>query len=121
MQTQAVIVARTVASPKMDMCVPSQVGGPHFLSGGLGGLGLLTARLLVDGGAKRLVLSSRSDHVVTGSESDWAWLAGCDADIRRVKCDASEGGAVTSTMRALRGDGLTVAGIFHAAHQERCN
>ena len=117
LQTQAVIVARTVASPKMDMCVPSQVGGPHFLSGGLGGLGLLTARLLVDGGAKRLVLSSRSDHVVTGSESDWAWLAGCHADVWRVKCDVSDHGSVRAAMWAIFCDGLSLGGVFHAAHQ----
>ena len=36
-------------------------GGAHFFSGGLGGLGLLTARLLVERGARHLVLSSRSN------------------------------------------------------------
>ena len=51
------------------------IEGCHLLTGGLGGLGLLTARLLVEGGARQLVLSSRSDRVVAGSEDDWEWLA----------------------------------------------
>ena len=91
--------------------------GMHFFSGGLGGLGLLTARLLVDGSARRLVLSSRSERVVAGSEGDWAWLAGCSANVWRVRCDASDDVHVCAVARSLRGKSLRLSGIFHAAHQ----
>ena len=43
----------------------------------------LPAALLVEGGARELLLTSRSDRVVAGSEGDWAWLASCGADVRR--------------------------------------
>ena len=49
--------------------------GAYLFSGGLGGLGLLTARLLVERGAARLVLTSRSGKVQPGSEADWEWRA----------------------------------------------
>ena len=51
------------------------MAGVNFVSGGLGGLGLLTGRLLVEGGAAQVVLSSRTDRVALGSEGDWTWLA----------------------------------------------
>ena len=98
------------------------VDGLHFFSGGMGGLGLLTARLLVEGGARHLVLSSRSDRVVSGSEADWAWLAAHQASgatVQRVRCDVSDSVAVRATLLAvgyasLGAQGL--GGIFHAAH-----
>ena len=65
-------------------------GSVHFVSGGLGGLGLLTARVLIAGGATELALSSRSGRVVAGSESDWEGLAACSADVRHVCCDMSD-------------------------------
>ena len=49
---------------------PSLDSGAQLLSGGLGGLGLLTARLLVERGAAQLVLTSRSGRVQQGSEAD---------------------------------------------------
>ena len=91
--------------------------GSHFFSGGLGGLGLLTARLLVEGGARQLVLSSRSDRVVEGSERDWEWIAGCGSIVRRVRCDFSEERSVCMVVSYLRGEGLRLSGVFHAAHQ----
>ena len=46
---QAVIVGENAASGNGTPAAPRD--GVHFFSGGLGGLGLLTARLLVEGGA----------------------------------------------------------------------
>ena len=112
---QAVIVGQKAASGN-DAPVALR-DGVHFFSGGLGGLGLLTTRLLIEGGAQQLVLSSRSDRVVSGSESDWAWLARNGADVRRVCCDASDDGNVRAIVGALHGKCLRMDGIFHAAHQ----
>ena len=113
---QAVIVAQTPVSSRPSTC--ALLGdGAHVISGGLGGLGLLTARLLVEGGARHVVLSSRSGRVMTGSEGDWAWLAESGGDVRRVRSDASDHGSVLAAMRLLCADSLRVAGVFHAAHQ----
>ena len=116
MQGQAVIVAQS--SPPLCNRAPVALDdGAHFFSGGLGGLGLLTARALVEGGARQLILSSRSDRVMVGSESDWAWLAECGSDVRRARCDASDDAAVHGVVCALLGAGVRLGGIFHAAHQ----
>merc|ERR1711965_279044 len=48
---------------------------------------------------------------------DWAWLAACDANVSRVRCDASDDGSVCSALRALYADGMRLARVFHAAHQ----
>ena len=76
----------------------------------------LTARLLVaERGAKELVLSSRSGRVQRGSEADAAWLDSCGARVRRVRCDVSNEAAVLGLVRGLRGDGMRLGGVFHAA------
>ena len=112
---QAVLVAQKGFSDTGAQAALSD--GAYFFSGGLGGLGLLTARLLVEGGAQKLVLSSRSDRVVAGSESDWTWLAKCAANVRRVCCDASDDAYLRAVIRALRRDGVRLSGVVHAAHQ----
>ena len=117
LQSQAVIVAQAAAPCEGGSGRSALVDGSHYFSGGLGGLGLLTARLLLEGGAQQVVLSSRSDRVVGGSEGDWAWLAQSSGSVRRVRSDASDAGVVRSVLQVLHGDGLRVGGVFHAAHQ----
>ena len=112
---QAVIVAQT-AVPPLRWTLGLD-GAAHFLSGGLAGLALLTANLLVKSGARQLVLSSRSDRVVMGSENDWALLSERGADVRRLRCDASDDSAVHAIVRALHGEGCYLGSVFHAAHQ----
>jgi SAM-dependent methyltransferase len=114
---QAVIVAQTASTNAPSTNAPVALDdGSHVISGGLGGLGLLTARLLVENGLRQIVLSSRSDRVVAGSEGDWAWLVECHAGVRRIRCDASEDGQVCAIAFELCGSGLLVRGVFHAAH-----
>ena len=117
LQAQAAIIAQSGTPPMDGLCAPLDEEGAHLLSGGLGGLGLLTARLLIEVGAQQLVLTSRSGRVVAGSEDDWAWLDTCGGDVRRVCCDASDDGAMRALARALCGDGLRLRSVFHAAHQ----
>ena len=116
LNVQAVIVSRTDL-PQNEQNTQHLDQGAHVFSGGLGGLGLLTARLLVDGGVKQLVLTSRTDRVVSGSECDWEWLNGCGACVRRKRCDVSDESGVSMMLRDLCGGGFTLAGVFHAAHR----
>ena len=116
LRSQAILLAQTTAGSETGARV-TRDDGAHFISGGLGGLGLLTARLLIEDGAPHVILSSRSGRVVAGSELDWAWLANCGGDVRRVQTDASDDVAVGAVVRALCGDRLHLGGIFHAAHQ----
>jgi SAM-dependent methyltransferase len=114
-QSQAVVVAQAPSSPGPGISVPLE-NGAHFFLGGLGGLGLLTARLIVEAGGQQLVLSSRSDRMVAGSESDWAWLMTCGISVRRVRCDASDVSGVHAALMALYSEAMQLVGIFHAAH-----
>ena len=116
LQVQAVIVAQGSTAPHPGMDVELN-NGAHFLSGGLGGLGLLTARLLVEAGAKQLVLSSRSDRVVAGSESEWSWLSNCGSQVCRICCDISNERDILTSLYELHSNALRLGGIFHAAHQ----
>ena len=116
LRRQAVIVAHT--SNLSRVAAPRPLAkGVHLLSGGLGGLGLLMARLLIEVGASQLVLLSRSDRVVAGSEDDWAWLAKSSGDLQRSRCDISDDADVRSVVRGLCGNSVQLAGVFHAAHQ----
>ena len=64
---QAVLVAQ-IALPVGAVRSPLDESA-HLLSGGVGGLGLLQARLLIESGAGQLVLASPSGSVEAGSES----------------------------------------------------
>jgi acyl transferase domain-containing protein/NADPH:quinone reductase-like Zn-dependent oxidoreductase/acyl carrier protein len=116
LRDQAVVVAQ-VASRVGAERPASLASGAHFFSGGLGGLGLLAARVLIEGGARQLVLSSRSDRVVAGSEGDWAWLSSSGTTIRRTRCDVSDEASVIGAVRELLGSGLHLGSVFHTAHQ----
>ena len=88
----------------------------QLFSGGLGGLGLLTARLLAQrGGGSRLVLSSRSGRVQAGSEADWAWVADSGASVERVRCDVSDEASAAALARSVLGGPWRLGGVFHAA------
>ena len=113
---QAVLVAQTAAHRDDGLVILND--GTHYISGGLGGLGLLTARVLAaDSAVPRVVLSSRSDRVVAGSEGDWACLAGSGADMQRVRCDAADDGKVRGIMHSLHSSGPQLHSVYHAAHQ----
>jgi len=118
LQAQAVMVAQaggTGSSTESVICAGGE-GGAHLFTGGLGGLGLLTARVLVkEAGATRLLMSSRSGQVQRGSEADWEWLAACGAAVRCVRSDASDASEVRRLMHALSGGDWRLGGVFHAA------
>lgn len=122
LKVQAVMVAQSASATTrigqgdMSEVQCSKPVYAQILSGGLGGLGLLTARLLVQGGATHLVLLSRTNQVVAGSKADWEWLASSDCTIKRVRCDvAEESDVVKGTAICLIDPGP--GGVFHAAHK----
>jgi NADPH:quinone reductase-like Zn-dependent oxidoreductase/3-oxoacyl-(acyl-carrier-protein) synthase/NAD(P)-dependent dehydrogenase (short-subunit alcohol dehydrogenase family)/SAM-dependent methyltransferase/acyl carrier protein len=113
MQVQAVMLARAGAS----RCGGSHVNrcGSQLISGGLGGLGLLTVRLLVKRGHQQFVLASRSGRVQDGSKADWGWIAGCGARVATVRCDTSDGPSVVKLVQRVLGTSGRLGGIYHAA------
>lgn len=118
MQGEGFLTGSTVMLAQADFHeqVDTPISGGHFITGGLGGLGLITARKLVVGGAREIALTSRSGKVVAGSERDWDWLSAHVHDIRSMRCDASEAVDVFKALLTLRADGVHLEGIFHLAH-----
>merc|ERR1712185_252302 len=62
----------------------------HVVTGGTGGLGLLTGRWLAQRGVRRLALASRSGALAGGTAVEWDAARATAAASLVERCDASE-------------------------------
>ena len=86
----------------------------HLITGGTGGLGLLTGRWLAQLGAQCITLSSRSGKLVWGSAAgEWEALQASGVATAVSACDAAECVGVRR-LSSLCG-GLRLGGVWHAA------
>ncbi|XVV07937.1 SDR family NAD(P)-dependent oxidoreductase [Actinosynnema sp. CA-248983] len=79
--------------------------GAYVITGGLGGLGLVTARWLADRGATRVVLCGRSAREVPDLGVDVVVVTG----------DIAEPGTARRAVAAAVRDGVRLRGVVHAA------
>ncbi|SOD81884.1 type I polyketide synthase [Streptomyces sp. Ag109_G2-15] len=86
----------------------------YLVTGGLGGLGLVTARKLVALGARHLTLVSRSGRATEEASPVLADLA-ADAEIDVVRADISRSEDVQRLVRHLAAGPYPLGGIVHAA------
>jgi acyl transferase domain-containing protein/thioesterase domain-containing protein/acyl carrier protein len=89
-------------------------GGSYIISGGYGGLGLVTARWLADRGAGRVVLAGRSGPP-PGSRDALEELRTFGADVRIVRGDIAAPEVAARLVAAARQGGVALRGIVHAA------
>jgi acyl transferase domain-containing protein/acyl carrier protein len=91
--------------------------GTYVVTGGLGGLGLLVARWLVDRGARHLVLVGRSGLAAPDRRRDAiAALEAAGAAVRVAAADVGDGAALAALLDGLRADDWPpVRGLVHAA------
>ena len=90
--------------------------GGQLLTGGTGGLGLLTARWLASSrGAPALVLASRSGALARGTAAEWALLGESGAAVRIARCDAADPAAVRRLLLASTAGAAQLRGVWHAA------
>jgi acyl carrier protein len=90
-------------------------GGAHILTGGLGGLGLLTGHWLANGGASAVVLASRAG--IVNSHNDCTWmtsLATCSMSIAQFDAAESSGAARLLANVAAQIEPV-LCGMWHAA------
>jgi phthiocerol/phenolphthiocerol synthesis type-I polyketide synthase D len=89
-------------------------GGAYAISGGYGGLGLVTAQRLVERGAGRLVLAGRSGP---GPEAEKiiGRLRRAGAEIEIVLGDIAVPGVAERIVAAGQRDGVRLRGVVHAA------
>jgi phthiocerol/phenolphthiocerol synthesis type-I polyketide synthase D len=88
-------------------------GAAYIVTGGLGGLGLVVARWLVERGAGRVVLNGRSDP----SDEQRQVLAQLEtrAEIAIVTGDIAEPGVAERLVAAAEATALDLRGVVHAA------
>ncbi|MEU1406076.1 SDR family oxidoreductase [Streptomyces sp. NPDC005728] len=86
----------------------------YLVTGGLGGLGLVTARKLVALGARHLTLVSRSGRAAEEASPVLADLA-ADAELDVVRADISRAEDVQRLVRHLAAGPYPLGGIVHAA------
>ena len=88
--------------------------GVYWITGGLGGLGLIFAEALAARGARRVVLSGRSRTTNEASLSRIEGLRARGMDVRVMPCDVTQRGEVESLVSAIAGMGQ-LKGVIHAA------
>ncbi|HEX2398597.1 MAG TPA: SDR family oxidoreductase, partial [Mycobacterium sp.] len=105
------LVRATVGARERDRVVRSD--GSYIVSGGLGGVGMVVARWLVDSGAARVVLNGRSGP----SESQREDLAELEtrAEVVVVQGDIASPGTAERLVAAAEESGRPLRGVVHSA------
>ncbi len=106
------------SSPLNLLAVPAQK--TCLVTGGLGGLGLRLARLLVDAGARRIVLAGRS--APSGEAlAQIAGIAESGASIEAVSCDVADRDSLSALLERMGGEGdlPDLGAVFHLAGAAR--
>ncbi|MBB4928546.1 SDR family NAD(P)-dependent oxidoreductase [Kitasatospora kifunensis] len=93
---------------------PVRPGASYLVTGGLGGLGLLTVGWLARRGAGRIVISTRSTPTAE-AEARLRTLRGADTEISIIRGDIGDPSVAARAVAAAEGNGRTLRGVFHAA------
>jgi NAD(P)-dependent dehydrogenase (short-subunit alcohol dehydrogenase family) len=88
--------------------------GTYLVTGGLGGLGLLTARWLVAHGARSIVLVGRRAPS-PAAEDVIRELGLAGAEVRTRRTDVADRQAVSALLAEIGETGPPLTGVFHAA------
>jgi acyl transferase domain-containing protein/aryl carrier-like protein len=109
-------VARLVrgASSPAPSAASVRPDATYLITGGMGGLGLVFARWLVEQGARRLVLAGRQVRDDTGMRATLRALRAQGAQIDLVACDVCAEAQVTQLIETIDPQ-HPLAGILHAA------
>ena len=100
-----VLLPKRAPTPRRD--------GTYLVTGGLGGLGLATARWLARRGAGQIVLTARSEP----SAEQMAAVAalGDGSSVRIARCDVGDRAALEAMVSEIMASELPLRGVFHAA------
>ncbi|MFE2979159.1 type I polyketide synthase [Streptomyces sp. NPDC059258] len=110
--------ARHIGKVVLDLPTPDEPWDTTravLITGGLGWLGLITARHLVERhGVRQLVLMGRSGP---GSATQGVIdeIRALGADVRTVACDAADRDALATALGTLAREGVRIGGLVHAA------
>jgi acyl transferase domain-containing protein/NADPH-dependent curcumin reductase CurA/acyl carrier protein len=102
---------------KNVLCMPPRFSaeGTVLVTGGMGGLGALAARHLVEGhGVRRLLLAGRRGEQAPGAVALADELEQLGADVRLAACDVADRAQLEGLLRSLPEE-HTLTGVVHAA------
>ncbi|MBK8552601.1 MAG: SDR family NAD(P)-dependent oxidoreductase [Ignavibacteria bacterium] len=109
------LAARLIRSKsRQDKIIPIDDKSTYLITGGLGGLGILTAKWLADKGARHLALISRSnntDPVIDHLDE----LRSMKAEVRTYKADVTNRDELKTIIEDIRRSGYPLKGIIHSA------
>ena len=106
---------------KVVLTQPSRMGchadGTYLLSGGLGALGLVTAEMMAEEGAKSMVLLSRRGVVNQDLSEAWKRLESFDIEILINACDVAQSADVERLVTSVTQSypSYTLRGLMHLA------
>jgi NADPH:quinone reductase-like Zn-dependent oxidoreductase len=106
---------------KVVLALPSSLGpalradATYIITGGLGALGLVFARALVEEGARHVVLVSRRGEAAAAGLADVQRLQESAARVEVVQCDVSDLGSVRAMLSAVGQSMPAVRGVLHCA------
>ncbi|WP_054815277.1 type I polyketide synthase [Nocardia arizonensis] len=108
--TGADFAARRFTLAKAAAAAPTiDPKGTYVVTGGLGALGAVAVRWLLDAGAHDVVVLTRSPRPVP------ALLDGSEDRVVVVRCDAADRSDLDNALRDIRECGSTIRGVVHAA------
>jgi NAD(P)-dependent dehydrogenase (short-subunit alcohol dehydrogenase family) len=82
----------------------------------MGSIGLLTARTMIEEGAKNVVLLSRSGKPASDAAEQWEWLQTTSAKVVSKRCDVANAQSAKDTMKEIKKEGMApVKGAMHLA------
>ncbi|MDN7484298.1 type I polyketide synthase [Burkholderia orbicola] len=90
--------------------------GAYLVVGGTGGLGFASARWMVEHGARRLTLASRSGELAAAAREEvarWRDTLGVTVDV--VSCDVTDAAAVDAMVAAIVRRAHPLKGVLHSA------
>ena len=108
------VVPRLATAPQVLEPSPQITRDSHLVSGGTGGLGLLTARWLSQRGTRRLILASRGGVLARDTAGGWGPLQSADVSTLVRRCDVAEVAHARWLVATSQGS-PRITGVWHAA------
>nr|WP_267908610.1 type I polyketide synthase [Streptomyces angustmyceticus] len=112
------LLARRLSRAPLDggePAAPWRTSGTALVTGGTGGLGAHTARLLARNGAEHLVLTSRRGPDAPGAAELRDEIAELGARVTIAACDVTDADALAELVARVESDGPAIRSVVHTA------